>query len=331
MAIRKNCINKNRNKLQNVIPLNTPYVIGIDPSNMCNFKCSFCAVHNSKNENLFKKEKMNINLYKKIIDDIADFPEKVKILRITGFGEPTMNENLPDMINYAKQKNIAEYIEIITNGSLLNKDFSRRLIKSGVDRIKISIEALDSKGYEQICGVNIDFNKMLDNIKYLYNNSENCEIYIKIVDVSIKTNEEKKLFYKLFSDKCTEMFIENISPIWSDFEITDLGDLRYKNGLSGQKIQNVKVCPYVFYSMYINTNGDVINCCSDWKRKLVLGNVKKTKLKEIWEGDVIKNFWKDMLEGKKYKYEMCSKCLYPNYNCNDNIDEYAEEILNKLK
>ena len=37
MAIRKNCINKNRNKLQNVIPLNTPYVIGIDPSSMCNF------------------------------------------------------------------------------------------------------------------------------------------------------------------------------------------------------------------------------------------------------------------------------------------------------
>jgi len=33
---------ENRTRLETVIPLSTPYVIFIDPANVCNQKCSYC-------------------------------------------------------------------------------------------------------------------------------------------------------------------------------------------------------------------------------------------------------------------------------------------------
>ena len=32
----------NRTKLEEVIPLDTPFVVFVDPSDACNFKCKFC-------------------------------------------------------------------------------------------------------------------------------------------------------------------------------------------------------------------------------------------------------------------------------------------------
>ena len=39
----------------------------------------------------------------------------------------------------------------------------------------------------------------------------------------------------------------------------------------------------------------------------------------------------DMLKGNKNTYEMCAKCVLPMYDCNDNIDEFAQQILERLE
>ncbi|MFI3214838.1 MAG: SPASM domain-containing protein [Eubacteriales bacterium] len=101
-------------------------------------------------------------------------------------------------------------------------------------------------------------------------------------------------------------------------------------GIHGQKIQNVTVCPFGFYSCIINSDGEVTVCCADWKRKLVIGDLKVQSFQEIWNGEILREFWIDMLKGNKNKYEMCQKCVLPMYDCNDNIDEYADFIVEKI-
>lgn len=331
-AVNENIVCKNRSRLEEVIPLDTPYTLAIDPSNLCNFRCSFCAIQ-SKKENLpFRKQLMDKDLFVKIIDDLKEFPEKLKVLRINGQGEPLLNPDLPDMINYAKEKEVAEFIEIITNGSCLCPVLNQKLINSGIDRIRISIEAIDAEGYKDIAGAKINFETFRENIKDLHDRSgTRCEVYCKIVDVAVPTEEDKERFFGLFGDICDRIFIDNIIPLWSDFEeINQKMSLRDK-GMHGQKIQNIKVCPYPFYSLIINTDGEVTVCCADWKRKLIVGDLKKESLKEIWNGAVLREFWKKLLQGKKNQFEMCKKCLLPMYDCNDNIDDFAETILNNIQ
>lgn len=330
-AVNKNIVSETRNKLEEVIPLTTPYTVAIDPSNLCNFKCNFCAIQSKTEKMNFKKQLMNRNLFFKIIDDLAEFPERLKVLRINGQGEPLLNPDLPDMIRYAKDRDVAEFVEIITNGSRLNSKLNKQLIDSGIDRIRISIEALDAEGYYRIAGTRIDFESFLNNIKHLHEISRNCEIYCKIVDIAVPTESAKQRFYDLFGDICDRIFIDNVIPLWSDFEEIKENMVVGERGVHGQKVQEVKVCPYPFYSLIVNSDGEVTVCCADWKRKLVVGDLRKQSMKEIWNSRELYEFWTRQLEGKKNTYEMCKKCLLPVYDCNDNIDPYANTILNRLQ
>lgn len=331
-AILGNLVNNNRAKLEEVIPLKTPYTITIDPCNLCNFKCNFCAMQVSAKKQQYQKKIMELGLYKKIIDDITLFPEKLKILRINGQGEPLLNKNFCEMVRYAKQRKVANFIETITNGSQLNPKLNQELIDSGIDRIRISIEALDSIGYKDVAKANIYFDDFVWNIKDLYERSKGkCEIYIKIVDVQLPNNQEKQRFYDIFGNICDRIFVDKVIPLWSDFaEINETYKINGEIGVHGQAVQNVQVCPYPFYSFLINPEGQVTACCADWQRKLILGDVSKENLVEIWNGNRIRKLWIDHLKGRKNEYQMCQKCMLPMFDCNDNIDQFASEILKKF-
>jgi MoaA/NifB/PqqE/SkfB family radical SAM enzyme len=39
--------------------------------------------------------------------------------------------------------------------------------------------------------------------------------------------------------------------------------------------------------MIIDWNGDAVLCCDDWSHKVILGNLKKQSIEEIWFGDCL--------------------------------------------
>lgn len=330
-AINKNIVKQNREKLEDVLPLKMPFSIALDPCNLCNFKFGFCAVQSTQEQLPFRKQFMQLDLYKKIIDDMKEFNGKLRVLRLTGVGEPLLNPDYIDMIKYAAASNVSEWIETVTNASQLSPIYNDQLVNSGINRIRISIEAIDGEGYLNIAGVNIDFNKFVDNIRDLYQKSRGkCEIYIKTVDAAVNTEKKKEIFYDLFGDICDAIFIDTVIPLWSDYaEITEKFDIHNK-GMHGQELKNVKICPYSFYNLIINSDGEVTVCCADWKRKLVVGDLKEQSLYQIWNGEKLRKFWIDMLQGNKNEYEMCRKCLLPIYDCNDDIDDYADQILGRI-
>jgi len=77
-----------------------------------------------------------------------------------GQGEPLINKDIPVMVKMAKDAEIAERVEIISNGSLLDKTMSDRLIEAGLDTLRISLQGLNSKKYKDICGANINFDDL---------------------------------------------------------------------------------------------------------------------------------------------------------------------------
>lgn len=333
-ADKKNLVNEHRNKLEEVLPLRTPYALFIDPCNLCNFKCRFCAMQTADEELPFKKQLMPMELYKKIIDDVASFPDRLKMLRISQHGEPLLHPELPEMIRYAKEKGVSDFIEIVTNGSKLNPQLNTELVESGLTRIRISIEEVSAKGYQEIAGANVDLERMRLNIKDIYDKSARregtFEVYIKIVDAAVSTKEKEEAFYRLFGNVCHRIWIDHIVPVWAGWGELDNRFERQQAGLHGQAIREIKVCPFPFYSLTIAPDGVVNVCCSDWRRKLVIGDLKRQSLMDIWNGELLRKFWIDMLSGNKNQYEMCAQCVYPMYNSTDNIDAYAEDILKRM-
>lgn len=331
-AKRSNVVNTQRVNLGEVLPLDTPFALFIDVCNACNFRCKFCAIQTNEMKN-FKKQVMSWDLYKKIIDDVAQFPRPLKMLRLAANGEPLINKELPKMIKYAKEVRggVSKHIEIISNASLLTPELSDALIDAGLDRIRISIEAINAKGYEEMCGGKIDWHEFIGNIKYFYEHRKQCEVYIKTVDAAVKKDEDKEIFYKEFEDICDKISIEHVIPIWTDYKkIYDDFDIE-KEGLHGHALRSVNICPFPFYSFVINPDGEVTVCCNDWKRGISMGNAQVENICEIWRGEKYRNFLRGMIEkGRTNNHSTCATCEYPIYDAVDDLNSYRERLLRKF-
>ncbi|MBL8026566.1 MAG: radical SAM protein [Fibrobacteres bacterium] len=320
----------NRTKLETVIPLEVPFTIFVDPSDACNFQCKFCPTGNREMLKGINRIPgiMDFDLYKKIVDDICEFPHPIKVLRLYKDGEPLMHPKFPEMIAYAKQKKCSIEVDTTTNASLLTPEKSRQLIDAGLDRINISVEGVSSEQYKQFSGYELDFEKYVENVRYFYENKKNCLVCVKICG-DILSEEEKKKFLDTFGNISDRIFIEHIAPCWPNFELTDV-KVNNEQGIYGQPIKEVMVCPYIFYSISINSDGKASLCFLDWARKLIVGDARTESIKEIWNGEKLYEYRKLHLEKRRKEHPVCGVCGQLTHCLPDDIDQYSEMLLEKI-
>lgn len=323
-----------RTRLETVIPLKTPFILFCDPSSVCNLKCEFCPCGGAHSD-LWTEEKrksigiMNFDLYKKIIDDCQEFPDPIKVLRLYKEGEPLANPRFSDMVAYAKESGKFQAIDTTSNAVLLNPELNRKIVEAGLTRINISVEGLNSEEYEKVCGKKIDYARFVDNIRDLYEHKGDCHIFVKMINAEKdvqKSKEREEAFYQIFGDICDEIAFEQLSPCWPGF------DKEFYSGEKGiygnNKVQEHIVCPRIFYIMIINSDGAASQCIVDWNRKMIIGDVRKNSVKELWA--MMDPCRLEHLRGNRRKMVGCDKCMEIEATALDNIDDYREQLLAKM-
>ena len=94
--------------------LNRPLSIDVELASICDLACPHCS-----REYIVTPDKiMNIDLYRKIIDEISIM--EVPSIKLNWRGEPLLHPNIFECIDYAKKKGILEVI-INTNATSLTK------------------------------------------------------------------------------------------------------------------------------------------------------------------------------------------------------------------
>ncbi|MGD9158490.1 MAG: radical SAM protein [Desulfobacteraceae bacterium] len=320
-----------RTRLAEVIPLATPFLVQIFPAYVCNFKCSYCIHSLPKKDRGFIADKtiMDFDLYKKCIDDLVQFPQKIKMLRFAATGEPLLHPQIAEMIKHAKDKKVGESLEIVTNASLLTKELSDDLIDAGLDWLRISIQGLSSQKYKAICGVDIDLDEFTENIRYFYKNRKECKVYIKIIDCALEENEEEK-FYDIFGSICDKIAIEHLNPAVPEIDYTKLSDTPLTITQNGNAVQNAEICPQPFYMLQINPDGNIVPCCS-MQTAFVCGNAEEESIFDAWNGGKFKKFQLAMLKNKK-NY-ICKKCEVYKFGMfeEDVLDGRGYAIIERLR
>lgn len=320
-----------RHLLKDVIPLRTPYAAYIFPTNLCNFMCNYCG-HSMGLQAMTKEyglctENMTLETYQRVIDQLGEFPDKLKVINLTGHGEPLLNTNLTDMIAYTKKSMISERIEIISNASLLTHELSERLVDAGLDCIRISLQGLSTEKYQQVCKRNVDFEKMVDEIRYLHEHRKQCEVFVKVMDVALQKGEEEK-FYHIFESISERMYIEQCRPVYSGVEMTK--EMECKDDRYGRKHEPRVVCPLCFYMIGVHPNGDVAPCETIYK-PIKLGNVYEDTIFNMWHGEKNREFQGMQLRKERFQNLGCSRCCAPDdvAHQEDELDQYAQELIDK--
>lgn len=98
----------------------------------CNRTCSYCSNH------LFpkKQEYMDLSLYRKVIDELAENGYRGQISPNLS-SEPTLHPRLPELMAYARRVKDARIV-IYTDGDFLNRARFDQLRQSGVDAFIIT-------------------------------------------------------------------------------------------------------------------------------------------------------------------------------------------------
>jgi len=313
-----------RMMLAEALPLDTPFVLQIFPVYACNFKCRYCVFSADKANRPFISDKvaMDFNLYKRCIDDIALFPRKAKVLRFVGMGEPLLHKNIVDMIGCAVSKDVADRTEILTNASLLTPQLSNSLIHAGLSKLVVSIQGITEEKYKEICGKKIDFEALVENLRYFFTNRGATRVHIKIVDCAMDSESDLQRFYDIFGDICDTIGVENAVPIHPGVSYGNV--LKNKDvplTQFGLPVSEVKICPQPFFTMQINPDGKVVPCYS-LRYPGIMGDCSKESVREIWNGERFRRFRRAMLDGIKNVREVCAKCNIIRYRL------FPEDVLN---
>lgn len=141
-----------------------PLSIELIPTDKCNLNCSSCwrqGYTKEELEDIYSKEMSDDRLFE-LIDEAAEMG--VAEIIFVGGGEPFARDITPELINRIKDYGMEG--DLVTNGTLLNREIIHNLIRKGWNRIKFSVDGPNPKIHDKLRGKPGAFEKTIDNIKY---------------------------------------------------------------------------------------------------------------------------------------------------------------------
>ena len=134
----------------------------ISVTDKCNFRCTYCMPREQFGEDFeFLRREMLLSFEEINRCVEALIPLGIKKVRITG-GEPLIRRDLANLVALLSDYNID--LALTTNGSLLSK-YAKVLSKSGLNRVTVSLDALDDQTFQAMNDVNISVQQVLDGIQ----------------------------------------------------------------------------------------------------------------------------------------------------------------------
>ncbi len=130
------------------------------PGYSCNSGCIYCSI-----DEKIRKINLNSNKASKLLDEALNVysPTEIRF----GGGEPTIRKDIIQLIEIAKRHHIKK-ISLQTNGYLLfYEDFLDRLVKGGLNKVRLSLRSINDNEYRSITNVDKSFqyvNIAIDNI-----------------------------------------------------------------------------------------------------------------------------------------------------------------------
>ncbi|MCK9557587.1 MAG: SPASM domain-containing protein [Candidatus Cloacimonetes bacterium] len=261
--------------------LKFPPVVRIETTNACNAKCVMCP-HNDMQRRI---RIIPDQLFNKIVDECSK--NRPREIHLHNFGEPLLDADLEDRIRLIKKK-CRTYVKIFTNGSLLTKDRAEKLLSSGINEIKISVDGSTPKEYESIRQP-LKWAEVSENIKNL-----------------IKARDELKLRTRIYVTSCSGQSTTMLVGFPVQFAI---GPKHNWGGQHGDKATGRFIkCNRLWRTFTILVDGMVAQCHADVHGLHCLGNVYQNTIEEVWNSPEYNAIRAIHERSQQDHLELCKSC-----------------------
>jgi MoaA/NifB/PqqE/SkfB family radical SAM enzyme len=258
---------------------------------------------------------MELKTFKNVVSQIKG----ARTLIAFGLGEPLLNKDLPEMIEYAHSREIPE-ITFTTNGIALKGELLERVAKLPLTEISVSLHSPDPEIHRQIVP-GADLNAILANLRRL---KEISNIGIKINSVMMKLNYDTvfdmpKLIAENGFDRWDFYMVRGVTEFAKEQELPRTKEFAtkvYEKAKAACEKYGVNIveaypstwwneCTAPFFDAYVNYKGELAPCCTLPQ----IGLEPIGDLKKAWNGKAMRE-WRRRLVNNDPPHPLCREiCL----------------------
>jgi radical SAM protein with 4Fe4S-binding SPASM domain len=288
------------------------FEVFMDQNNKCNLKCRMCGFSDPRVAGLSKYD-MPIAVFRRIAEQI--FP-KASYVALSCMTEPLMTRDFGERLEIVKRSGVP-FVDVITNGMLLDETIARRLVETRVTRLAVSIDGATKDVYEAI-RIGASFERVTGNVRRFMEirremgatapllrinhvlseaNIDQFDAFLALASSlgaeAIDVRSIARFSNALDTGTSSRAFFDKIAGVrerldrWCERTgVQNVGVLRWQPTLievfdeAGAKL----TCRRPWNTVAIHANGDVMPCIS-WTRT-PLGNIARQDFDEIRSGAV---------------------------------------------
>lgn len=316
-----------------------PVIYNIETTNACNMRCEMCPRTTMMTRSI---ETLDTDTYKKIVSQIRpflddewqkweEFVEKnygiskndmsenhfflyiiPKIIQLHGYGDPLLDKNIAEYVKILTERGFHSYFSC--NPANIDLEKMTQIFENGLDYIKYSIESVDDVRHKEIRGRASNFTdsykKICQLLEIKKNRGYKTAIIITMLDLN-KTGqiEEFKKLKEYFKGLDVYIYLKSEDQQWYRKEYHGTNSIHWS-----------EFCKHPWMSMTIKSNGEAAMCMEDYNNEIILGDVKKESLYDIWNGEKYRKFRQDHFN------------LTPGIKCTEQCDmTLIGNLINKAK
>lgn len=297
--------------LKKPIQWGKPFTISIEPTTACNLGCPECP----SGLKAFSRPTGNLraDFFRKTIDELHGH---LLYLIFYFQGEPYINPSFLEMVRYAHDRKI--YTITSTNGHFLNDKNAEATIRSGLDRLIISVDGTTQEVYQQYRR-NGKLEVVLQGARNIIKWKRKLQSkapHVIFQFLVVKPNEHQiDEVYRLAS----EIGVDEVKLKTAQVYDYEFGNplipsidryARYRKGTDGRyQIKNklLNHCWKLWHSCVITWDGLVVPCCFDKDAVHLLGDLKEKSLDSIWQDVAYQNFREKIFQGRD-QIDICTNC-----------------------
>ena len=306
-----------------------PTELYIETTNRCNLKCRTCPQYWGMDED-------PADLAVEQVDRILDCFPGVNRVVLHGIGEPLLNRALPEIISAVKQR--AAYALFNTNGLLLRGTVAAAIASSGLDELRVSVDAASPETYELVRGAD-GFDRIIQNLRDFSDvkrrvRAPGPKVSLWITGMKSNVRELPALVQLAHEIGVGEVYLQRLvyserglaaadESLYERAELDDLEAIRKAEALattlgvtlrgSGEASSGgllatsgtatYRDCRRPWSLMYVTANGNVLPCCiapftGVPYGEIVLGNLFTDAAETIWNGPRYREWRRRMLADK---------------------------------
>jgi len=198
----------------------------------CTSQCKMCTIW-KRSKNYDKKKELTLNEWKKVIDTLNE--NNVKLIELFGGDSLIRKDVTIPIIEYIKKKNKEIIVDMPTNCNLLDEKTAISLVKSGLDRLYISLDG-PIEIHDKIRGNKGTFNRVQKSLEHLVKAKKNLDSETPVIIVNCTISSSNVHHFEQIIQS-----IEKIGANGIDFEY--VGEFKDKN-IQSSSVNGIKPTPF---------------------------------------------------------------------------------------